>query len=311
MLLWSIMTTERGEEDEKLVSIIIPTYNRSELLTNAIESVLAQTYKNIEIIIVDDGSTDSTPKISEKYNNCAKVKYLRLKENSGGYNGIPRNRGINIASGDLIAFLDDDDEWEPTKLEKQVSLYESSNKWVGLIYCWMEIYNQGVVQKRNCPKYQGSIFKEMLDKNAITNSSTLLIPVDILESVDGFDESLKRGVDSDLIRRIAKDYHVNYVPEVLVKYNVGHEYQRVSSEDCAGLRDAIDSARMKFKKFPDSFNKYQDTKANNLAYIGHNYILLKEYKKGLEYFYQAIREDSKSLTVYKWIGRAIRNTVFK
>src|SRR6056297_3803158 len=111
------------------VSIIIPTYNRKKLLKNAIQSVLKQTYKNLEIVIVDDGSSDGTQNLIDNINNN-KIKYIRNEKSVGGSQA--RNIGINNSTGKYITFLDDDDEYLPEKIEKQVLKFNNNN--IGLVY---------------------------------------------------------------------------------------------------------------------------------------------------------------------------------
>jgi glycosyltransferase involved in cell wall biosynthesis len=103
------------------VSVIIPTYNRAEMLIRAIRSVLKQTYEDYEIIVVDDGSTDDTAKVMKAYEND-KFKYIRYSLNKGG--AFARNLGLDSSRGKYIAFLDSDDEWLPTKLEKQTKFID-------------------------------------------------------------------------------------------------------------------------------------------------------------------------------------------
>ncbi len=107
--------------NKSLVSIIIPTYNRADVISETIDNVFSQTYKNFELIVVDDGSTDGTPAILRKYANRIRVI---TQKNAGP--AAARNRGIEVSGGDIIAFQDSDDLWEPTKLERQVALLEKS-----------------------------------------------------------------------------------------------------------------------------------------------------------------------------------------
>ena len=104
-------------QNEPLVSVIIPTYNRGRLILDSINSVLNQTYKNIELIVVDDCSTDNTEEILKSIND-SRIKYVKLEKNSGAC--IARNKGIELSTGEFIAFNDSDDLWITTKLEKQL-----------------------------------------------------------------------------------------------------------------------------------------------------------------------------------------------
>jgi glycosyltransferase involved in cell wall biosynthesis len=119
--------------NQPLVSVILPTYNRAHIVSKALQSVLAQTYPNFEVIVIDDGSTDNTKEI---ITNIAckdpRVKYFRNNENKGPAGA--RNVGISLAKGELIAFIDDDVEWFPNKLERQVNLLQTLPEDYAVVY---------------------------------------------------------------------------------------------------------------------------------------------------------------------------------
>ena len=129
--------------EEELVSVIIPTYKRYDVLSRAIDSALNQTYNNIEIIVIDDNKKESefrkkTEETMKKYENNSKVKYIKNEKNLGG--AETRNVGVKNANGEFIAFLDDDDEFVNDKIEKQMKHYKKiESKKIGLIYCYTEI----------------------------------------------------------------------------------------------------------------------------------------------------------------------------
>ena len=118
------------------VSVIIPTYNRAGLLPRAVNSVLSQTYDDYEIIIVDDCSTDNTRDVIAAFTD---PRVLSIRHQTNRRQSASINTGISNARGEYIAFLDDDDEWLPAKLEKQVAILDSSSSNVGLVYCWMDM----------------------------------------------------------------------------------------------------------------------------------------------------------------------------
>ena len=118
-----------------LVSVIIPTHNRADLVPLAIQSVLQQTYTNLECIVVDDASTDNT---EETVRTIIDERIIYLRHENNKHASAARNTGIKYARGEFIAFLDDDDEWLPTKLEKQVPFLLNLHEKVGMIYCWMD-----------------------------------------------------------------------------------------------------------------------------------------------------------------------------
>ncbi len=125
----------RDKFDAPLISVVLPTFNRKRLLPRAINSVLNQTYKNLELIIIDDGSTDNTEEIVKAYSDT-RIRYCKQKLNRGG--SAARNAGIKLAKGELISFQDSDDEWLPEKLERQVRKFSEVGDDVGVIYCGYE-----------------------------------------------------------------------------------------------------------------------------------------------------------------------------
>ena len=202
------------------ISVIIPTYNRRNTLPRAVESVLKQTYKPIEIIVVDDGSTDGTKGwFSEMY---PLVHYI-YQVNSGVSSA--RNTGINSARCDWIALLDSDDEWLPDKLELQVKLLQNNAE---LRFCHTnEIWIRNGVrinQMKKHQKYGGNIFNKCLDICRISPSSSLF-HTSIIKDVGLFDESLNVCEDYDLWLRITAKYTVLFLDQPLIKKFGGHTDQ--------------------------------------------------------------------------------------
>tara|TARA_Y100000031_G_scaffold98723_1_gene108177 strand:- start:576 stop:1475 length:900 start_codon:yes stop_codon:yes gene_type:complete len=277
------------------VSVIIPTCNRSTLVTRAIESVLSQTYTNLECIVVDDASNDSTYKVVNSYVDD-RLSCFRHDKNQGA--SAARNTGIKHSKGDFIAFLDDDDEWVPEKLNKQVDLISKTKSNVGLIYCWMDYVNNDMVLNRYSPKLRGNIFDEMLDKQAIGNSSTILIKRKVIENIGFFDESLPRGNDGDYIRRICRKYDVDYVPEVLVKAHVGHGYDRISDNDLEGIINNIKSQKVKIYKFNKELKDLPIQASNIYINIAFNYGVIKNWEQCALYYITAIYKCPFNLNIY-------------
>ena len=121
-------------EEKPTGSVIIPTYNRARMVDRAIQSVLSQTYQDFEIIVVDDASTDNTQEVvKECMFRDKRVRYIKHEKNKGG--SAARNTGIKNEHGEYVGFLDSDDEWLPTKLEKQIELFRKRCNSVGAVYC--------------------------------------------------------------------------------------------------------------------------------------------------------------------------------
>jgi glycosyltransferase involved in cell wall biosynthesis len=276
---------EQRINKQPLVSVIIPTHNRAAMLNRAVNSVLTQTMKDFELIVVSDGSTDNTQEVLEKIKD-QRVYFLKHESEKGS--AAARNTGIYTSRGKYVAFLDDDDEWLPTKLERQVLVIQNAQREVGLVYHWMEYIHDGCVLETRKPTLHGYIFPEMLDKQAITNSSTLLLKREVLDIVYGFDETLWRGNDSDFIRRVTKHFHVDYVPEVLCKVYVGHN-DRISINNKQGTRNELVGLKNWLEKFESDFAKYPEKKAQILLRIAKDHMKLGEIKNAIPFFKDAIK----------------------
>lgn len=192
------------------VSVVIPTYNRAELINRAIESVLQQTYSDIEIIVVDDASEDETESAVKKIKS-EKLRYIRLKQNGGACKA--RNTGIRAAKGNYVAFLDSDDIWNPDKLEKQMTFLREKKAEVVACNGW---YKKGEMERLIAKQQDKEVvdLDDLLNANCITTGA-LLVKRDMLISVGCFDERLPRYQDWDLVLRIAKITNIYFLNEPL------------------------------------------------------------------------------------------------
>jgi glycosyltransferase involved in cell wall biosynthesis len=203
-----------------LISVIIPTYNRAGVLPEAIDSALSQDYGNFEVIIVDDGSTDETPALLERYGTRITV----IRQSNRGVSAA-RNRGVREANGDLIAFLDSDDLWQPGKLSTQAAFYKSHPD---VLVCQTEetwIRNgRRVNPKHRHKKPSGWIFEPSLAL-CLVSPSAVMIRRGLFEEMGGFDESLPACEDYDLWLRISCRYPVYLIDTPLIVKRGGHEDQ--------------------------------------------------------------------------------------
>jgi glycosyltransferase involved in cell wall biosynthesis len=279
------------------VSVILPTHNRPDLLNRAIDSVIDQTYDNIELLIVDDSSETDTESIVEEYND-RRIRYFEHEQNQGP--AAARNTGIEQATGDYIAFLDDDDEWRHSKLEKQVPLLEKQPPDVGLVYCWMNYYTQsGELVREYHPTYKGYVFPHVLDGQRIGGCPTLLVRKEVVQEIDGFDESIHRGDDGDFIRRVCKEYKVTYVSEVLVNVYTQHGHSRITTNDQYSIRDEINGHEVKLTKFESELHQYPVRAANIYSDIAHLYGKLSCLRKCIIYYKMAITTSPTSIFIYQ------------
>lgn len=203
-----------------LVSVIIPTYNRGRMLKSAIDSVLAQTFQDFELIVVDDGSTDDTPQLLHTY--ASRITVIR-QDNRGV--SAARNRGIEHSSGKLIAFLDSDDHWLPAKLDRQTAFMEAHP---GFSICQTEeIWIRNGVRvnpKKKHKKPSGMMFEPSLAL-CLISPSAVMIRRHLLDEVGGFDENLPACEDYDLWLRISCRHPVGLLDTPLIEKRGGHEDQ--------------------------------------------------------------------------------------
>lgn len=201
-----------------LVSSIITTHNRLSLLPRAIESVLGQTYNDLECIVVDDASDDGT---EEYCLNRKDIRYIRIPKSESKGGNHARNIGIEASLGEYIAFLDDDDYWLPQKIEKQVKV--AVQKQSGFVYCHrLQETDDGVESHQNYPSphstmYVGDVRKAIL-QSCFCTSSTMLISKQLLTEVELFDESLRYWQEYELSMRIAQKTTFELINEALVVY---------------------------------------------------------------------------------------------
>lgn len=204
-----------------MISVIIPTFNRKTFLERAINSVLSQTFRDFELIIVDDCSTDGTENLPVLKNE--KIQFFRLPLRSGVASA--RNFGVQRSNGKWIAFLDSDDEWFPKKLQSQKIWIEKNPQF--RIMQTKEIWIRHGVRvnpPRSHQKFQGDLFNESLERCMITPSSVFMEKT-LFEEYGGFDESFQACEDYDLWLRITADHQIGLLDEFLLTRYGGHPDQ--------------------------------------------------------------------------------------
>lgn len=207
----------------KLISVVVPTYNREALVIEALESIKKQTYRPIEIVIVDDGSKDHTRKKVNEWktihdnNGDFTVKYV-YQQNKGG--NVARNNGIQESNGEFIAFLDSDDLWLKDKLTKQMRCFENGLD-VGAVYCGLRQINAATGEIIDDPKRlypHGWIFNQMIVHDVTAPTSTYIIRKDVFMKTGMFDVELQARQDWDMMIRVSRYYQVLCVGESLVDF---------------------------------------------------------------------------------------------
>lgn len=227
-----------------LVSVIVPVYNREGLVGKTLDSILGQTYPHIEIVAVNDGSTDDSLAVLNRYAEKHQGKLDVIdQENSGQVRA--RNNGLKKARGEYIAFLDSDDTWEKEKLARQIPLFKGN---VGLVYCGIrEVDPEGrVIRTVLCePGMRGDIYGQLLVKNRMTGG-TVVVNRKSLEKTGMFDESLRAAENWDLWIRISREFDVDYVNGFLVNYlkhqgNISHDSELMTVAAWAILQKHLPS----------------------------------------------------------------------
>lgn len=250
-----------------MISVIIPTHNRVDLLPRAIMSVLNQTFKDIEIIIVNDGSTDGTDALMEQYSYDKRINYISYTPARGG--NFARNTGIEASNGDFIAFLDDDDEWLPTKIERQMVLMSADHE-VGLVYTGINcIYVNEKISYAFKPTSRGDLSKAILFQNCIGSTSSVMLRKSLCKDCR-FDENLLALQDFDLWIQVLQRCRADVVAEPMVNYYNYRNQTQVSSSTAKYVQ-ATDYIN---KKYADLFAKltpqeYKQKQINDIMLLGN------------------------------------------
>jgi len=243
-----------------LFPFIIPTFNRGNIINNSIKSVLNQTYKNFEIIVVDDGSTDNTKEEINKIKNH-KIRYLKLKKNSGGSNA--RNIGIKHSHGQYISFQDSDDIFYPDKLEKQIQNIINQNS--DLDFCKINIilnrtfnyFIPNFSQEKSI--FEGNIFDELLSRGNFISTQSILVRKNFIEKYL-FDPNMPRLQDYDMILRMIPKVKISYTKDVLVDLRIQNDSLTRSP---IKLKEAI--YKLLNKRY--NFNSHQNESFRNYLHL--------------------------------------------
>ncbi len=214
-------------------SVVIPTYNRAELLAQAVQSVLNQTFNNFELIVVDDSPDGTARSVIEAFVD-KRISYVKNNRGKGGAG--TRNAGIFRSQGEWVAFLDDDDLWLPEKLERQYQKIQASDKEVGLVYSGHVKFESDscYITGTFVPRHEGWLYEQLLYKNVIGGLYSVVIRRDVLEKLEGLDERFPALQDADLYVRIAKTHKITFVKDPLVR--VRNSGTRITTNYASKLR---------------------------------------------------------------------------
>ena len=268
------------------VSVVVTTYNRAALLPRAVRSVLAQTYEDYELIIVDDCSTDDTPEVVQRFAD-SRIHAVRQAENRGQSAAV--NTGIRLARGEYIAFLDDDDEWVDTKLLHQVRTLDASDPRVGLVYTWFDyVDTSGTRHAGGRSVLSGDVSQNMLRWELPAPTSAYLVREKAARQIGGFDEELTIATDRDFLARLSMRWHVAVVGDVLM---LMHEGTHVRSAQRPG---ALDSLVKSLKSYISKFDRELSERPSTFARL-LRLLAITEMRRGN--VRGAAKAYSKALTV--------------
>ncbi len=273
------------------VSVVIVTFNKSDTLAEAMESVLRQTYRDFEVLVVDDGSTDDTAQTVRPY--LGRVRYLP-KPNGG--TGSARNLGIAQANGSIVAFLDGDDLWLPRKLEIQMAAFQREPAILAVqcsAYC-VDARLQQVLEERRCHPSMDTLMDFLLFRNLPAFSSTVAIRKEVFQSIGGFGTDLVILSDWDMACRIARAGTLRSVPDPLVLYR---QYPNNQSRN-VGIH--LEPGRRSLTRlFSDSTldpavrERAPEVWARFYAMMGGGYLRNREWPQAIAWTWKAFRTSPR------------------
>ncbi len=284
------------------VSVVIATRNYGKYLAGAIRSVLEQTWTDLELIVIDDGSTDDTPRVVREFNGDLRMRYIRV---DGLGQSRAKNLGILLSASDLIAFLDGDDEWLPTKLERQLPLFVDAD--VGVVYSHRVTMDEcgHDFERATSPLVRGRIYDDLLRANPICFSSVIVRRY-ALEAIGMFDPNLSLAIDYDLWLRVARHVEFDFVDTPLVRYRTGHaNLSRQITERIASVLSIL-SRSLLVRGNANIADKSAQAEAWGSTCRTMGYVLRSENAvRAAAWYWRAARHDRKWFASLKSILRGL------
>lgn len=290
--------------EKPLVSVVTITRNRGNLLKRCINSVLGQTYTNIEHIVVDGASDDNTDEVVARLNDN-RLHFIKLDYNWPLKQTM--DYGVSLCKGKYISFLDSDDEYLPSKIEKQVDLIESLPKDYGLVYCWMTYYdssNDNEPYRVHKPELRGFVGDEVVRRPIVTGTPTLLFRIDFFRELGGWKSMEEIGIvdDWEMCARACQLTKVDYVPESLVNVYVNHGSVRQSEDKkyySKPYERLIKYHTYFLTQFADIFKRHSDYSQYHLLVLIDCYTALKQRKQAISYYLKYLFTHPKYMDAAK------------
>ncbi|PWT85604.1 MAG: glycosyl transferase [Acidobacteria bacterium] len=280
-----------GRKAVPRVTVILPTHNRASLLPRAINSVLAQTFTDFELLVIDDASNDASAQLIRGFSD-PRIIYIRHEVNRG--EAESRNTGIRHARGEYIAYLDDDDEWVPIKLDKQVKVLDSSPPETGVVYTGCDHIELGTGRKVGTRKVsrRGRVLEHLLRENFLPGP-TALVRKKCFQEVGEYDSTVRYGPDWEMWIRIARYFDFEVIPEPLYRYSI-HTNQLTANFglQLAGLERILEL-------HSDLFLKHANAHARQLLQLGLLYYLCGNPAEARVILKRGLRRDPFHSRGYK------------
>ncbi len=271
-------------KNKPLVSIAMPVYNRAAIVGASIDSILAQTFRDFELIIVDDGSTDDIQSVVHAYQDD-RIRYVRHTENRGLM--AARNTGVRESRGAFFAFQDSDDTWHPQKLEEEVALLSAAPLSVGGAYSRVEkTYINGItvrIPSDNQKNVDGGLLEVFLRGDYFITLQALLVRRECIDRVGVFDESFKVFGDGDFIVRFAKHFKFVYNPNIRVLLKVQNDSISLDQKKRLVAKERL------FEKERETYGRFPAIYATNAFSLGRAFAFMGDTGKAKIFIWQAVR----------------------
>lgn len=286
-----------------LVSIIVPSYNRAHVLMGALQSVLRQPYDNMEVVVVDDASSDETQKIVQEMND-KRIHYVRHEHNKGAAES--RNTGIRAARGEYIAFQDSDDAWANNRLARQVEMIRKADPSVGAVFGSLEKrYKNGskaVVPNKSYHHESRSLYEKLLDENFIT-PQVFLAKATAVRNVGFFDEALDSLEDWDYFVRFAKQYEMIFDDSIVAYAAIGEDSLTANRIKRLRAREGMyKKHHEEYLKFPNIAERMCFRLAKGYAYQ-HDALRARQYSCDAFHFRKSLKNYVMMLLL--WLGPTV------
>lgn len=274
--------------ERPLVSVVTPTYNRPKKIVKAINTVGDQDYAKLEHIIVDGNSdtpidkviSTELPEVKEKLNITVEIQ----SENEGIC--AARNRGMELADGKYIAFLDDDDEWSRKKISRQVQLAESSD--AGMIYSGVEQVKNGHIFASQVPDITGDVTETLLTSTPLNTPSTIMITQNLFEQTGGFDPSIDYFEDIDFNLRASKHTSIDGVKKPLV---IRHHHDAQMTQDYQAIKTSVQSLIKKHRDLAQQYDVEEEYEAMWESLLGGSAINAGEYAAARRHYFNSMKKQ--------------------